>query len=986
MPSPKATELLNWLINHPEDAGKINWVNFAKDEPDVNVDVVASDLGVSHLSPRGKELQSRWEELYSTELKSPVYKPSAEIDIDKPGGTQPYMPDPIASVYRKLQKETGMTEFELDNYLGRKGKQQVQAFAGSFAKGASVGFLKPTNAEQYEKEYPVTSTVGELAGAIAPITGIMGGVKAVGIGAKVGAKLLPTLGRAALAEGTAGAIYSGLEQAGQGEYSVKKLAEDAAIWAGFGVGFKGIGKIVTKLKDAKTITRKAKVLKEEFESFGAGKRPLSIYKQQIKEWQGQHIRSGATIIDGEIGKVIPGVGKTRLSSESGSVVNVVHESAKAIKNPDAIHRKLLSESRNRVKGELGQRAISQMEDVRATRYTLAGDWTTQLRSVFGAGARLRGIITPSFGRQLSDALEGEAKVSQNMREMAAKVRQILDNIWQEASDAGVKIKLPNGKYVDIPKQPNYLPRQLKEDISSKIFDDINKAFAKETELALGAAGQSDIAVAKFIDKDIGRRFLLAPETEKAINYLMTNKNMTYGEAVVKLRRFLHNERFNPFGNLEKARTLDLPSEFYERDFFKLFNSYVMGSSRAIAEVKQWGAQREGIADLLTKIGHESPSDYETVRDMYHLSSGLWEKLHPTNRAWKKTAEAYTKFAVGTKIGLGTAIIPNFFQTLYSTMVRVPWRRVASGGWKYVTDSDFRKAVRSCGATVAEAIQSVTGGNVELKSVPMKVLMSPFTYVNRANKALAASAAREWIPALYRDAQGIGRRAEYAQRQLKKVGVNYREELTEETLRKGMFRTASDTQLQPDIFKEPLWFNKPNTRVFALFKRFGYRQFNLVREDVVGELKHGDPMPLLRLAVGGALGGYLTYKAQNLLRKTLRGDKYDDADLALWQQIVNTYAAVGTLGVISDIARIYDDDPGRMKRQLFTNIGRAVAPVIISEPYELFMEKIPNIAGADETLGQAKKEALKLSPIGRMVAYGDKKPHYPKLRRKKLKRF
>ena len=151
------------------------------------------------------------------------------------------------------------------------------------------------------------------------------------------------------------------------------------------------------------------------------------------------------------------------------------------------------------------------------------------------------------------------------------------------------------------------------------------------------------------------------------------------------------------------------------------------------------------------------------------------------------------------------------------------------------------------------------------------------------------------------------------------------------------------------------------------------------------MKHGNPLPLVRLAVGGGLGGYLTYESQNLLRKTLSGDEYDDSDLAIWQKIVNTYAAVGTLGVISDIARIYDDDPQKMYRQLFTNVSRAVLPVIASETVDIATNKIPGIAGADEPLTQAEKEVAKLSPLGRM-AYSGEEPKYKKRRRKKLPKF
>jgi len=293
MPSNDAKRLLVWVSQHPEDAEKFNWVNIAKDEPDLNINQIADDLGFAHLSPLGKDIQRKYSE-YEKELsqypESDQYlNPKVSMGVDEPSATPSFGRPDFSDIgaggraYKALTQETGMSEFELDKYLNKNVKRKVQAFGGGVASGMTFGWAKD---KEVAEAYPFIEGMGDVVGTLLPISGIAGGVKvgmgAVKIGLKVGESALKAIGKTALAEGVSGGVYSGLKQTIKGEFDPTAIATEAVTWAGLGAGFKGLGKIVSKLKDARTVTRQAKVLKEEIESYGGVKKPLDEYRKFIQ--------------------------------------------------------------------------------------------------------------------------------------------------------------------------------------------------------------------------------------------------------------------------------------------------------------------------------------------------------------------------------------------------------------------------------------------------------------------------------------------------------------------------------------------------------------------------------------------------------------------------------------------------------------------------------------------------------------------------------
>ena len=139
----------------------------------------------------------------------------------------------------------------------------------------------------------------------------------------------------------------------------------------------------------------------------------------------------------------------------------------------------------------------------------------------------------------------------------------------------------------------------------------------------------------------------------------------------------------------------------------------------------------------------------------------------------------------------------------------------------------------------------------------------------------------------------------------------------------MYEFARDSQLQKNILNDPMFFNDPRFRPFVLFKRFGYKQANWIKETLTKEwVEYKNPLPVLRLVAGGFAGGIFMNSAKQMLTKAASGeDIYNenysipidiksvvsgDTELAkaLTQvsvgDIIDTISAAGGFGLVGDI--------------------------------------------------------------------------------------
>jgi len=483
--------------------------------------------------------------------------------------------------------------------------------------------------------------------------------------------------------------------------------------------------------------------------------------------------------------------------------------------------------------------------------------------------------------------------------------KILDELHHEAKAKGLKLNY----------RKNYFPRVWKEDILNLVYNDINKLIGQLKE-------------GTFSDKAIGKSLeSVNAYTRNIIKHLIeTRQAKSYTDALRKLEREALNELF-PESQFEKPRVLDLPSWVYERNAKIVLPRYVDTITKRIAQVEVWGKKGEKAIERLSKISESDPTQAKLAGTILDMWSGQYERVKGLRGTAKKVADAYFGFETATKIGAGTAVIPNIFQTNISTMPDLGIWHTIRGSISLLSKGG-RDMPRQSGVLRESMINAFTGKEPGgwIGKLSRKALKYPgFIAINKANLYLAANTFEHALNTWHNAAQKNTVYGRWAKKRLSDFGLKPEDAITENILLEKAYRFAVDSQLQRNVLKDPIVANTPVGRMFCLFKRFGYRQFVRSKDMIWREIKRGNVMPIVRLAIGGILGGEAVIWGKNQVKTLLSGEPYyrRDDDRVL-KRIVNDLAAAGSLGVISDLMGI--DDVTRIGGSLkFT-----VAPVFYSD--------------------------------------------------------
>lgn len=502
--------------------------------------------------------------------------------------------------------------------------------------------------------------------------------------------------------------------------------------------------------------------------------------------------------------------------------------------------------------------------------------------------------------KLADALEQSEMIG------TSPFRSILKSLHDMARSSGIEIGYIN----------KYYPRVLKYDVADQLYNDLS-GLLKKLE---GTGNASDIAISKALEKASG-------ETRDILTHLVkTGQAKNLHEAVNLANREAARHLF-PKSSFEKARNLELPGSVYDRDARRVLTKYVNDLGKRIAEAKTWGPNGESAIATLDKIRNADIDEGKIAEKVLQMWSGQYEQLYGLKGEAKKWADRMMGFEFGTKIGAGTATIPNITQPAISTIPSLGVWNFVKGAFKNLS-SDARSFIRSSGALNNQSIHAAMGyrpGGLMGKFADKLAKISGFDSINKLNLYTSAStfetAARGW----WKTAQKNGLRSNWAKKRLADFGVDASKPLSEEKLLEGMYRFATDSQLQRNVLNDQIILNDPKWRPFFIFKRFGMRQATYIKDMVWRELKRGNVMPVLRLAAGGMLGGEFVVWSKNKIKSVLSGEPaYRDEEFTSWERVVNNIAAVGTFGIVSDVAAVtkISEIPGALKF--------AVTPVILND--------------------------------------------------------
>ena len=639
--------------------------------------------------------------------------------------------------------------------------------------------------------------------------------------------------------------------------------------------------------------------------------------------------------------------------------------------------KFWRQTKNRATTQLETLSFRDFDNFNTRELTLTGDFIQQFRSadVFKNGwFKKKKLATRA--EALADKLEDPRYANQKNKnlpdfEQVREVRKVFENIWDLANNAGINIG---------PKESFYFPHMIKPEFLGIFNKDIAMVAKDNSSLAFDRSLAKNKDFQKLIGEYVsGNQF--DPATVTALNKMANIKpgevaktrtqqiemNKKLAQAFYDLNNAVTVHFSSTAKNLELARKgVEIPKQFMERDARLVLARYAKQVATRIAFVENFGTKGEVVSSrisALRRAGIEAgkANDLQLQRQLSdsarlvdHLFKSATNKIEiDPSYNWKtSTARNFwsdiVDFQIGTKIGSGFATIPNITQTMISTAVRTGYYPLMKAMYKLSTSEKYRNEIRKSGVSNLSVFQMISNleptDRLMSRFADMTTRVSGFQRVNQFNQIVSAAAAREWIGALRKTANGksalldtglklpqllggrrINRR-EWAINTLKELGIdNYRKAPTERQLLESMYRFSRDSQLQRNVLTEPLVSLDPRWRPFFLFKKFGYKQFNWIREQLLAEVSRGNLFPMLRLGVAGMAGGEFVSFARDSLAELISGgevydknrymfpyltkgtamsdigaDQYIDISEFTIDDYVDRFASVGAFGIIGDI--------------------------------------------------------------------------------------
>ncbi|MFH0810465.1 MAG: hypothetical protein V2A77_08385 [Pseudomonadota bacterium] len=594
-------------------------------------------------------------------------------------------------------------------------------------------------------------------------------------------------------------------------------------------------------------------------------------------------------------------------------------------------------------------------------------------------------LTNKEAELVSDVIEGKASTSDpRLQEMVKAVREVQGRQNLEARALGTKGQLQVTEPTGV-KRPykgigaTYVPRTLKPEIRKELGRDITKFFENVRSEAQEKAGRKltyhdlldsrspDYAYIKQVAEQSYGDFInnkkTAPVTKQALLALTKRHGIRPWQALQHLAELsLEDVRLARAGHLEYARrSYALPPEFYERNIFKLMEQTLPENRRRLEVIKALGQTNEKIQPLLNAIKRKNPDEYLNAKQAVELVTGSFQRAKQA----KGGRELFSQVEYLTKIGLGTATTANIGQPGISFLGKHGLVNNLTGIFRYATEPSFRATVRDTWGlnphSIAQTFVGYEGKGILAEVTKRLNEINGFAGINRAWNLMDGLGAVSKLESMARIAKKgkslIPGRVTVANNYLRKAGIDPAKDLgpggevlSAEKVAEHAFRNARDGQLQSDPLREPVAAADKDTRVLYVLKRFTWKQFHRIRDNVKEEYEL-HPMAvapyLLKLGAFAYLGGEVQIQAKHLLNQLLHSfgqavtGNTPDA-IEWWKEhdeenfvydLIDRWASAGTLGMVTDLMR-----PGKEGRwtpwQAWRNLAFGLTPAIIGEGWRL----------------------------------------------------
>ena len=523
------------------------------------------------------------------------------------------------------------------------------------------------------------------------------------------------------------------------------------------------------------------------------------------------------------------------------------------------------------------------------------------------------------------------KVPANMQRHVDAIHKLTRKVWDEV----IAPRLEPGMRTKIEK--NYLPRVGVRDLAQIIEADI-------AELLGHHKSKKNQISDRLLDGTPDRKVMAEIERKNKqlagiVEHVLKNATgvKTVRQAMDRIREQTRMDKaMTP--NFLKKRTLDLPASYFERDIRNILGNYITSVAKWGSEVDQFGKGMKELNKLQIELERSDPKESELMSKFIGDWFGIYDGNRSLTTRQQNWANWFTQWQVATKIGAGGATILNLAQPFISIFPKLGFYVPLSATLDVITNRDLRRKILRSGAidpTINMAHEALLGvdspGTGKISSALQTfanraTTLSGFQSVNKGLLYMAAASMEAALPRWHKMAQGTGLRAQQARAQLKDFGIDYRKKITEKQELAAMAEFALNSQLQKNMLREPLITNDKRFKPLFLFKRFGIKQanymFEMIRTDVI---ERRNPGPLIRLAVGGYLGGASVTWGLNQLKSLMQGEPVYRQDDSQLQSVMQNLAAISAFGVVSDI----------LANEKITDISGSVkfalTPVAVQDP-------------------------------------------------------
>lgn len=410
------------------------------------------------------------------------------------------------------------------------------------------------------------------------------------------------------------------------------------------------------------------------------------------------------------------------------------------------------------------------------------------------------------GNNLSAALEGRehdiSKIPTGMKEF---VQDALKKISDEATELDMKVvrhePIPiedqsfdgpkwTPKLVDFAPRENYFPRVIKQDI----LEDI-------------------------VREDKGRM------GEMAKHLVDSKQAPTFNAAMENIRLWRKNLLDRKYGNLERARELDLPPKFYETNAFKVIPYYMKTAMQRLAEVRVFGhndmnalMKIEGIS----REGHDADLALRTFRRVTGRD--------PIDAVAKGMFRAIRNWATGSLIQFQTTLY-HLPRTMYPA-VEAGYLRAAKGFMKSfgeASEIESRNMGINLSKAMSEYLQEEYGGGGKTMSgkfANAAMTIEGIKPLDRFQRKFAAITGKDWVQNDLVKTLLKSPGNKRARVGLQDLGIDPDKivkagKIDELDLNVAAKRFSDRTMGAPDATTLPIWWTSPAGKMYAQFKNFMY---------------------------------------------------------------------------------------------------------------------------------------------------------------------